>query len=255
MSNIITERAGSIYRIELNRPGKKNAITNAMYDDLTEAIQYAESDPALRVLLLHGAGDSFSAGNDLQDFLQNPPKSEDSPVGRFISTLAVARKPLVAAVHGAAVGIGATMLLHCDAVFAADNTRFQMPFVNLALAPEVGSTYLLPMLVGYQRAAQWVLFGEPFDAATAQRFGLVAQVVPVDRVLSTATDAAQRLAAKPAAALRACKSLLKRSFVPDTHAAILEAYKVFIEELQSAEAREAYNAFLEKRRPDFTKFA
>src|SRR5512141_1138899 len=178
MSNIITETKDGIARIEIDRPEKKNALTAAMYQALADAIKAAEADARVRVLLIHGKTDLFTAGNDLQDFLDNPPRDDNRPVFQFLYGISQAQKPIVAAVAGAAVGIGTTMLLHCDLVYAAPNARLQLPFVNLGLVPEAGSSLLLPALAGYQRAAELLLLGEPFDAHKAKEIGLVTEVVP-----------------------------------------------------------------------------
>lgn len=254
MSHIATARDGAIERIQLNRPDKKNAITTEMYAALAAAIAAAESDRLVRVMLLHGAGDAFTAGNDLQDFLANPPRDEASPVFRFLQRISRMTKPLVAAVHGAAVGIGTTMLLHCDLVYAGESARFHLPFVNLGLCPEAASSVLLPALAGYAQAAELLLLGEPFDAAKARAVGLVTEVVPDVELLAVATAAARSLAEKPPASLRLSKQLLKRSLMPQIEAALIEESKQFGALLASAEAREAFSAFLEKRKPDFSQF-
>ncbi len=254
MSHIATTRDGAIERLQLNRPDKKNAITTEMYAALAGAIAAAESDRSVRVILLHGAGDAFTAGNDLQDFLANPPLDAASPAFRFLQEISHATKPLVAAVHGAAVGIGTTLLLHCDLVYAGESARFQLPFVNLGLCPEAASSLLLPAVAGYTRAAELLLLGEPFGAAKAHAFGLVTEVVPDAELLAAATLAARKLAAKPPASVRLSKQLLKRSRMPQIEAALAEESRQFRALLASAEAREAFSAFLEKRKPDFSQF-
>ena len=209
MSGIATERRGAVAEIVFDRPQKRNAITVAMYAAMADAVEAAEADDSVRVVLFHGRGGAFTAGNDLADFLANPPDSPERPVFRFLRALAAARKPLVAAVEGPAVGIGTTMLLHCDFVLAADTARFALPFVNLGLVPEAASSLLLPRLVGYQRAAELLMLGEPFDAVTAERIGLVGRVGPAADLLAAARALADRLAAKAPEALRATKALLK----------------------------------------------
>jgi enoyl-CoA hydratase/carnithine racemase len=253
MADIVTTREGAVQRIQLNRPDKKNAITTAMYAGLADALAAADADRSVRVLLLHGAGDCFTAGNDLQDFLANPPQSEDRPAFRFLHALSHAGKPIVAAVHGVAIGIGTTMLGHCDLVYAAEGTRFHLPFVNLGLCPEGGSSLLLPLTARYQRAAELLMLGEPFDAAKAREVGLVTEIVPGPQLLAAATATAQRLAAKPPESLRLTKQLLKRALLPQIDAAIAEELKVFVARLASPEAKEAFTAFFEKRPPDFSK--
>ncbi|MFA5914656.1 MAG: enoyl-CoA hydratase [Burkholderiales bacterium] len=254
MSNILTETKGGIARIEIDRPDKKNALTAAMYQAMADAIHAAEADAAVRVLLIHGKADVFTAGNDLQDFLDNPPRDDKRPVFQFLYGISQAQKPIVAAVAGAAVGIGTTMLLHCDLVYAAPNARLQLPFVNLGLVPEAGSSLLLPALAGYQRAAELLLLGESFSAHKAKELGLVTEVVAEGELLDTAMAQAKKLAAKPAASLRLTKRLMKQGQM----AAVLQQIKLeseqFGERLNSPEAKEAFSAFLEKRKPDFSRF-
>src|SRR5258707_7798704 len=205
MSDIITETSGSILRVELNRPAKKNAMTSAMYITLADLLNRATEDDQICVVLWHGAGDSFCAGNDMADFLKNPPGPGDSPQARLINALINFEKPLVAAVQGAAVGGGTTMLTHCDFVYAGESAKFQLPFINLALVPEFGSSYSIPARTGYLRAAELIQLGLPFDAARALELGLVTRAVPDQTLLATAPVTARKLAAKPIGALRACK--------------------------------------------------
>ncbi|MCW3100774.1 MAG: enoyl-CoA hydratase [Chthonomonadaceae bacterium] len=253
MSEIITERSGSILRVQLNRPEKKNAMTMSMYATLADLLNEAAKDDQIRVVLWHGAGDSFSAGNDLEDFMKNPPGAGDSPQAQLIHALIHFDKPLIAAVHGWAVGFGTTMLTHCDFVYAGESTKFQMPFINLALVPEFGSTYSLPTQIGYLPAAELVLLGLPFDARRAAELGLATRVVPDQDLLATATETAQKLAEKPADALRACKRLMKRSAVDPLEQAVKVENAEYASRLRSADTREAITAFFEKRRPDFSK--
>jgi enoyl-CoA hydratase/carnithine racemase len=252
MSDIVTERSGSILRIQLNRPAKKNAMTSAMYDTVADLLNAAAKDDDIRVALWHGAGDSFCAGNDLDDFLKNPPGPEDSPQSRLINAFIAFEKPIVVAVHGAAIGGGTTMLTHCDFVYASETAKFQMPFINLALVPEFASSFSVPMRAGYLRAAEVIQLGLPFDAKEALELGLVTRVVPDQRLLETATETAQKLAEKPAAALQASKRLMKKPW----HDALLEAAKAenseFSVRVRSADTKEAITAFFEKRPPDFT---
>ena len=203
MSDIITERSGNILRIQLNRPSRKNAMTLAMYNTMADLLNDAAKGDQIRVVLWHGAGDSFSAGNDIQDFLKNPPGTGESPQARLIEALINFDKPIVAAVQGAAIGGGTTMLTHCDFVFAGEGAKFQMPFVNLALVPEFGSSYSVPARIGYLRAAELILLGLPFDAKRAAELGFVTQVVSDQELLETATQTARDLAKNPPAALRA----------------------------------------------------
>jgi enoyl-CoA hydratase/carnithine racemase len=251
MSDIVTEHSGSILRVQLNRPAKKNAMTSAMYDAVAELLSAAAKDDDIRVVLWHGAGDSFCAGNDLEDFLKNPMGPGDSPQSRLIDAFIAFDKPIVAAVHGFAIGGGTTMLTHCDFVYAGESAKFQMPFINLALVPEFGTSYSIPARIGYLRAAELTHLGQPFDAQRAAELGLVTRVVPDQELLATAT--AQKLAEKPADALQACKRLMRQP----VRAQLEQAAKLENEEysvrLRSPDAKEAFTAFLEKRQPDFTR--
>jgi enoyl-CoA hydratase/carnithine racemase len=256
MSHILVERQGAIQRIQINRPEKKNALTGAMYTAFAEAILAADRDPGVHVMLIGGAGDAFTAGNDLRDFLAHAPRGAGPrPVLDFLQVFSHAAKPIVAAVHGVAVGVGTTMLAHCDLVYAAEGTKFSMPFVNLGLCPENASSFLLPAILGFQRAAELLMFGEPFDAAKAREIGLVNAVVPLAELVGTATGAAEKLAAKPPASLRLTKRLMRRAWMPEIEAALAEESKAFAERLSSPEAKEALNAFFEKRAPDFSRFS
>ena len=253
MSDIISERSGSILRVQLNRPGKKNAMTSSMYVTLADLLNDAAKDEQIRVVLWHGAGDSFSAGNDVEDFLKNPPGPGESPQARLMNALINFDKPVVAAVQGAAIGGGTTMLTHCDFVYAAESAKFQMPFINLGLVPEFGSSYSLPMRIGHLRAAELILLGLPFDARRAAELGLVTRVVPDEKMMATATETAHELAQKPIGALRACKRLMKLSSREQIEQAMKIEGEEFALRVRSAEAREAFTAFIEKRPPDFTR--
>jgi enoyl-CoA hydratase/carnithine racemase len=253
MDEIITERSGSILRVELNRPTKKNAMTTRMYEALADIFNEAGRDERTRVVLWHGAGDSFSAGNDVEDFLKNPPGPGDSPQARLMNAFVDFDKPLVAAVQGAAIGGGTTMLTHCDFVYAGESTKFQMPFINLALVPEFGSSWSVPARIGHIRAAELILLGLPFDAKRAADLGFVTQVVPDRDVLAAATETAQHLAAKPVGALQASKRLMKRPFHEQITAAIRSENEAFSVQVRSGDAKEALAAFLEKRRPNFAQ--
>jgi enoyl-CoA hydratase/carnithine racemase len=253
MSDIVTERSGSILRIQLNRPARKNAMTSAMYITMADLLNGAAKDDDIRVVLWHGAGDSFCAGNDVEDFLKNPPGPGESPQARLISALIDFQKPLVAAVHGAAIGGGTTMLTHCDFVYAGESAKFQMPFINLALVPEFGSSYSIPARIGYLRAAELIQLGLPFNAARAAELGLVTSVVPDQNLLAKATETAQKLAEKPAGALDACKRLMKLPIRNQLEQAAKLENEEFSVQVRSADAKEAFTAFLEKRPPDFTK--
>jgi enoyl-CoA hydratase/carnithine racemase len=251
MSDIITERSGNVLRIQLNRPERKNAMTSAMYITLADLLNNAAKDDQIRVVLWHGAGDSFSAGNDIQDFLRNPPGAGESPQARLIKALIDFDKPIVAAVQGAAIGGGTTMLTHCDFVFAGESAKFQMPFVNLALVPEFGSSYSVPARIGYLRAAELILLGLPFNATRAADLGLVTRVLADQKLLETATQTARDLAKKPPAALQACKRLMKSSARELLKGAAKLENEEFASRVRSAEAKEAFTAFVEKRKPNF----
>ena len=220
MDEIITEHSGSILRVQLNRPTKKNAMTSSMYVTLADVFNDAGKDERTRAVLWHGAGDSFCAGNDIEDFLKNPPGPGDSPQAQLMNALVDFDKPLIAAVHGVAIGGGTTMLMHCDFVYAADNTKFQMPFIDLALLPEFGSSWSIPARIGHARAAELILLGLPFDALRAAELGFVTQVVPDQNLMTTATEAARKLAAKPVRALQTSKRLMKRPFREQVKAAM-----------------------------------
>src|SRR5712664_2329176 len=207
MDDIITEHSGSVLRVELNRPTNRNAMTSSMYVALANIFNDAAKDERIRVVLWHGAGESFCAGNDIEDFLKNPPGPGESPQARLMNALVDFDKPLIAAVQGAAIGGGTTMLTNCDFVYAGEKTKFQMPFVNLAVVPEFGSSWSVPARAGHLRAAELILLGAPFDARHAADVGLVTRVVSDQALLSTATETARLLAVKPAGALRASKRL------------------------------------------------
>jgi enoyl-CoA hydratase/carnithine racemase len=248
MDEIITERFESVLRVQLNRPKKRNAMTSRMYATLADVFNNAAKDEYTRVVPWHGAGDSFSAGNDIEDFLKTPPGPGDSPQARLMNALVDFDKPLIAAVHGAAIGGGTTMLTHCDFVYAGESAKFQMPFINLAVVPEFGSSWSIPARIGHIRAAELILLGSPFDAKRAAELGLVTQVVPDQSLMTTATDVARRLAAKPLRALQVSKRLMKRPFREQIKAAIEAENQEFSTQVRSEEAREAFRTFLEKHR-------
>jgi enoyl-CoA hydratase/carnithine racemase len=253
MSDILSERFGAISRVILNRPAKKNAMTLEMYADLADFFDNAAKDDSVRVVLWDAAGDSFSAGNDIEDFLENPPGAGESPQAQLASALVNFDKPLIAAVKGVAIGGGTTLLTHCDFVYAGETAKFQLPFVNLGLVPEFGSSWSLPARAGHLRAAELIMLGQPFDARHAAEIGLVTRVVPDDAVLATATETAEKLAAKPPAALQASKRLLKRFPREQIAQAIKAENEQFAARVRSAEAKEAFTAFIEKRPPQFTR--
>lgn len=252
--HVVTELDERVLRVELARPEKKNALTPEMYGALSDALDRAESDAQVRAVFIHGKPDCFCAGNDLKDFLQPSSKGGESPAVGFLGRIAAARKPLVAAVGGAAVGIGTTMLLHCDFVYAAPDARFQLPFVPLGLVPEAASSLLLPMIAGYQRAAELLLLGQPFDAAKALAAGIVTEIVPSANLLEHARGIARALAALPPESLRLTKELMKRQLAPAVAERMQVEARLFRERLSSPEAVEAFTAFFAKRKPDFSSF-
>lgn len=253
--DILTSNNAGILTIEFNRPDKKNAITAAMYQSMADALRDAETDDAVRAILFVGKPEIFTAGNDLADFMANPPSTETSPVFQFLQQISQASKPMVAAVSGAAVGVGTTMLMHCDLVYATDNAKFSMPFAQLGLCPEAASSLLLPQIAGYQRAAEKLLLGEAFLAQEACDMGLVNRILPADQLLEFARQQAAKLAALPASSIRATKRLMKSHQQGAIADKIAEEGQHFRAMLSAPEAKEAISAFLEKRKPDFTQFS
>lgn len=251
--SIASERHGAIQVLRFDRPERKNAITAAMYSALADGLRSAQQDESVRVVVLAGSDTVFTAGNDLGDFLNNPPAGAESPVQRFLSSIAAFPKPLLAAVCGPAVGVGTTMLLHCDSVYAGESAQFSMPFASLGLCPEAASSLLLPAIVGYQRAAEKLLFGEAFGAEEARQMGLVAQVLASSDVLAHTLVRAQMLADKPASSLMVTKSLMKRALSEAIPAAMKAEGAHFQRMLGEPAAREAFTAFMQKRKPDFSK--
>ncbi|WP_225765252.1 enoyl-CoA hydratase-related protein [Inquilinus sp. Marseille-Q2685] len=250
---VLTEAKGSVLTIRLNRPEKKNAISLAMYEAMTAALKAAAEDPAARVAVIRG-GEDFSAGNDIADFLAAGGESGLTPIVDFLDALSTFPKPLVAGVRGAAIGIGTTLLLHCDVVLASATARFQLPFIQLGLVPEAASSLLLPAAVGRLKASWWLLTGEGFDADAAFAAGLITKLV-ADETLDAELDAAAaHLAALPPAALRQTKALLRGPQEAAVREAMTREVEAFGAQLKSAEAREAFTAFLEKRKPDFSRF-
>lgn len=253
--HILVDKAQGIISIRFSRPEKKNALSQAMYAAIADAFAQAESDDAVRVILLAGTDDCFTSGNDLLDFLNNPPSGEDSPVARFLNAISQARKPVVAAVEGVAVGVGTTMLLHCDLVYAGESARLQLPFVNLALVPEAGSSRLLPDMLGHRRAAELLMLGEMFDARRAIELGIVNAVCPDTTSYDYARERALALAAKPPEAVRLTKELMKQGSQEAVREQMRAEMSIFRARLSSPEAQEAMQAFMERRAPDFTKFS
>jgi enoyl-CoA hydratase/carnithine racemase len=251
---IHAETSGGVQRVEMRRAEKRNALTVAMYGALAEALERASQDESVRVVLLLGAPNAFCSGNDIADFVANPPSDEDAPVFRFLRALVAFEKPVVAGVTGMAVGIGTTMLLHCDYVIAGDNAEFSVPFVNIGLCPEAASSLLLPLAIGHKRAAEMLMFGDRVPAASALDWGLVNAVAPAGEVAALAEKRAQALAAKPAAALRATKMLLRRMLAPAARETLSIEAREFRRLLDSPAAKECLRAFLEKRPPDPSRF-
>jgi enoyl-CoA hydratase/carnithine racemase len=253
--HIKIEMADNILTLTLARPDKKNALTNAMYGALTDALLAAETDPAVRAIVIRGEGDMFTAGNDVGEFaaMATGTFKGERHVSRFVEAIARANLPLVAAVQGRAVGIGTTMLLHCDAVLLAEDAKLSTPFVGLALVPEAASSLLLPLRIGYARAYEMFALGETMDARAALTLGIANRVVPLADLHREARSIAQRLAALPAGSLAATKRLMRNQEVLMAQIAAESAR--FAERLTTAEAREAFTAFAEKRPPDFTKLA
>jgi enoyl-CoA hydratase/carnithine racemase len=252
MSDVLQHVESGVMTLTLNRVDKKNSFTAAMYAMLADALTAAATDNAVRVVLFQGHETVFSAGNDIGDFLNKPPSTPDSPVFRFLNAIATFPKPLLAAVCGPAVGIGTTLLLHCDLVYAGDNAMFSMPFVNLGICPEAASTLLVPRLMGHQRASEVLLMGDPFMAEAALEVGLVNRVVPPTEVTALAQQQARRLATKPLSSVIETKRLLKSSLTPAVLERMREEGAIFGRMLQEPAAKEAFSAFLEKRKPDFT---
>jgi len=249
------EKANGILTLTFARPDKKNALTNLMYGALADAINAAETDPATRVIVLRGEGDMFTAGNDVGEFATMATGNfrGERHVSRFVEAIARSTRPLVAAVQGRAVGIGTTMLLHCDFVVLADNAQLSTPFVNLALVPEAASSLLLPLRIGYARAYEMFALGDPVDAKTALALGIANRVVPLEKLHAEAANVAARLAKLPAGSLAITKKLMRNAGI--LLAQIGAESEHFAQRLQTAEAREAFTAFAEKRPPDFSKVA
>ncbi len=246
---ILIHEADGVLELRFNRPEKKNAITGAMYDALTAALLDAAERPAVRVVLIAAEGETFTAGNDIKDFLTMTGGLSDTPASRFIHTIAAFNKPLVAAVNGPAIGIGTTLLLHCDLVYASPEASLSVPFVDLGLVPEAGSSLLLPLRVGFARAAELLLLGEAMDADAALAAGLVNAIISSDTLRGHAREKAQKLAAKPPSALAATRALM-RGELGTLHAHMRQESVVFSKALKGAEAREAFTAFLERRKPN-----
>jgi enoyl-CoA hydratase/carnithine racemase len=245
--DVIVAREDNILRITINRPAKKNALTGTMYDAMREALERADRDENIRAVLITGTDGVFTAGNDISDFLAGTRDAHGSPAFRFITAIALCDTPIIAAVDGNAVGVGTTMLFHCDLVYAAPSAKFRMPFVDLGLVPEAASSMTVPLRVGMAKASEWLLLGDMFDAEEAYRLGVINQIVPAGELVETARKAAMRLAAKPAQALAATRRLMRG----DRHAirAQMELERqAFAAALESPAAKAAFSAFLAKAR-------
>jgi enoyl-CoA hydratase/carnithine racemase len=252
--DVQVDKMDGVLTLTMNRPSRKNALTTAMYTTMAEAMAAARDDKDVRAIVIRGTEGIFSSGNDVQDFLMNPPRDQDAPVFRFLKEISTNPKPIVAAVSGVAVGIGLTMLLHCDLVYADETARFSVPFVSLGVCPEAASSLLLPRLAGYHVAAEKLMLGEAFDAQEAFRAGVVNKVVPAGQADTYAYAQALKLTGLPAASLRVTKSLLKKAQADEIEARMGEEAVLFAQMLAAPESREAMTAFMEKRKPNFRQF-
>jgi enoyl-CoA hydratase/carnithine racemase len=253
-TSIKTATFNGVATIEIARPEKKNALTMAMYTAMADALRAAQADSAVRSVLITGQPGVFTSGNDLEDFMQRPPQGLDSPVFQFMLALLECEKPVVAAVTGAAIGIGTTMLLHCDFVYVSDEARLAMPFVGLGLVPEYGSSLLVSQLVGHAKAAEKLLLGDPFTGAAAVECGLANAVLPTSEVVNHARRVAERFNTLPPGAVRDSKRLMRAPQREQVRAVIASEAAIFSERLRSPEAQEAFQAFFQKRKPDFSSF-
>lgn len=252
--SIKTATLNGVATIEIARPEKKNALTMVMYTAMADALRAAQADASVRAVLITGQPGVFTSGNDLEDFMQRPPQGMDSPVFQFMLALLECEKPVVAAVTGAAIGIGTTMLLHCDFVYVSDEARLAMPFVGLGLVPEYGSSLLVSQLMGHAKAAEKLLLGDPFTGADAVDCGLANAVLPTSEVVNHARRVAERFNALPPGAVRDSKRLMRAPQREQVRAVIASEAAIFSERLRSPEAQEAFQAFFQKRKPDFSQF-
>ena len=251
---IRTATLNHVVTIEIARPEKKNALTQAMYTAMAEALIAANADASVRAVLITGQPGIFTSGNDIQDFMQRPPQGDESPVIRFMHALLDCDKPVVAAVTGGAVGIGTTMLLHCDLVYVSDEARLAMPFVSLGLVPEYASSLLLPALLGHAKAAEKLMLGEPFSGSDAVDCGIANAVLPAGEVVNHARRMAERFNALPPAAVRETKRLMRAPQRERIREVMATEGALFATRLRSPEAMEAFQAFFQKRKPDFSQF-
>lgn len=251
---VLSQLKDRILTLTLNRPERKNALSLAMYSALADLISSADADSQIRVIVLTGTDEFFTSGNDLMDFMNEPEIHEKHPVVRFMNALRQCGKPVVAVVHGHAVGIGTTLLLHCDLVYVAEDARLQLPFVNLGLCPEYASSFLVPRVVGQQKAAELFLLGEPFSGNEAASIGLATKAVPSNELNNFAQAKIQRLAQQPPAAVRRSKALLRAATKNAVEQSLQAEYAGFAEGLASEECKESVTAFFEKRAPDFSRF-
>ena len=252
--NIKTANVNGVATIEIARPQKKNALTAEMYSAMAAALRAADADAAVRAVLIVGQPGVFTSGNDIDDFMNRPPATTDAPVFDFMRALVACSKPVVAAVTGAAIGIGTTMLLHCDLVYVSDEARLAMPFASLGLVPEFASSLIVPALVGHAKAAEKLLLGDPFTAEEAVEMRIANAVLPAGEVVRHARRMAERFNSLPPGAVRETKRLMRRATLQDVLAAIEAEAAVFRDRLASPEAAEAFSAFFQKRRPDFSTF-
>ena len=253
MTDLLIDTTDRVMTITFNRVDKKNSFTTAMYADMADALANAQLDDNIRVVVFQGHETVFSAGNDIADFLQAPPTALDAPVFRFLRNVSAFTKPVIAAVCGPAVGIGTTLLFHCDLVYAGDNAAFSMPFVNLGVCPEAASSLLAPQRMGYGRAAEALLLGDPFTAEAALEMGLVSRIVPPTEANALAQRQAQRLVTKPRTAVLETKRLMKLSQASAVEQRMTEEAVIFGRMLGEPASKEAFSAFLGKRKPDFSK--
>ncbi|WP_397535007.1 enoyl-CoA hydratase [Roseateles sp.] len=251
---IKTATVNGVMTIEIARPEKKNALTRVMYQAMCDALIAANADKAVRSVLIQGQPGIFTSGNDIEDFMGSPPRDEEAPVFQFMRALLGCEKPVIAAVNGAAIGIGTTLLLHCDFVYVADDARLAMPFVGLGLVPEFGSSLVVPRLMGHVKAAEKLLLGDPFTGADAVECGIANAVLPAGEVVNQARRVAERFNHLAPSAVRESKRLMRRHSIEQLQETIRVEAEIFGARLRSPEAMEAFQAFFQKRQPDFSKF-